>query len=60
MSSLMCSTRSRRRPNQEQLLRDIMRTGGYENAEEAIGSALEMHSQNAWFAENSSAVDVKI
>jgi antitoxin ParD1/3/4 len=49
------------RPDQEQLLLDIMLTGGYENAEEAIGSALEiLHSQNEWLAENGSLVDAKI
>lgn len=38
-----------------------MRAGGYENAEVAIGSALEiLHSQNEWLSENSSAVDAKI
>lgn len=38
-----------------------MRAGGYENAEEAIGSALEiLHSQNEWLSENSSAVDAQI
>jgi antitoxin ParD1/3/4 len=49
------------RPDHEQLLQDIMRAGGYENAEEAIGSALEiLHSQNEWLSENSSAVDAQI
>ena len=38
-----------------------MRTGSYENAEQAIGSALEiLHSQNEWLSENSSLVDAKI
>jgi hypothetical protein len=49
------------RPDQEQLLLDIMRTGSYENAEQAIGSALEiLHSQNEWLTENSRLVDAKI
>ena len=49
------------RPDQERLLLDIMRTGGYENAEEAIGTALEiLHSQNVWLSENSNAVDLKV
>jgi antitoxin ParD1/3/4 len=49
------------RPDQEQLLQDILRTGGYENAEEAIGSALEiLHSQNQWLSETSSLVDARI
>jgi len=49
------------RPDQEQLLQEVMRTGSYENAEEAIGSALEiLHSQNKWLSENRSRVDAKI
>ena len=49
------------RPDQERLLLDIMRTAGYENAEEAIGTALEiLHSQNVWLSENSNAVDLKV
>ncbi len=49
------------RPDQEQLLLDIMRAGGYENAEEAIGSALEiLHLQKEWLSENGSLVDAKI
>lgn len=49
------------RPDQEQLLLDIMRTGSYENPEQAVGSALEfLHSQNEWLSENSSRVDEKI
>jgi Arc/MetJ-type ribon-helix-helix transcriptional regulator len=49
------------RSDQEQLLRDIMRAGVYENAEDAIGSALEMLLwQNKWLAENHRAVDAKI
>ena len=49
------------RPDQEQLLLDIMRMGSYENAEEAIGSALEiLHSQNEWLSENRSLMDAKI
>jgi hypothetical protein len=49
------------RPDQEELLLDIMRTGGYQNAEQAIGSALQiLHSQNEWLSENSGLVDAKI
>lgn len=41
------------RPDQEQLLLDILRTSSYENAEEAIGSALEiLHSQSEWLSAN--------
>ena len=47
------------RPEQEQLVLDIMRTGGYENAEEAIESALEMlGSQNEWLIESRGGVVV--
>jgi hypothetical protein len=49
------------RPDQEQLLLDIMRTGSYENAEAAIGSALEiLHSQSEWLSEHSGLVDAKM
>ena len=49
------------RPYQEQFLLNIMRTGSYENAEEAIGHALEiLHSQNEWLSENGSLVDAKL
>jgi antitoxin ParD1/3/4 len=49
------------RPDQEQLLHDIMCTGSYQNAEEAIGSALEiLHSQNEWLSGNSVLIDAKI
>jgi hypothetical protein len=48
-------------PDQEQLLLDIMRTGSYENAEEAISSAPEiLHAQNEWLSENGGLVDAKI
>jgi antitoxin ParD1/3/4 len=49
------------RPEQEQLVRDLLRSGGYENAEDAIDSALEMlRSQNEWLLANRSAVDARI
>jgi len=49
------------RPEQEQLVRDLLRTGGYENAEDAIDSALEMlRSQNEWLLANRDAVDARI
>lgn len=49
------------RPEQEQLVRDLLRSGGYENAEDAIDSALEMlRSQNEWLVANRSAVDARI
>ena len=49
------------RPEQEQLVRDLLRSGGYENAEDAIDSALEMlRSQNEWLSANRSAIDARI
>jgi antitoxin ParD1/3/4 len=49
------------RPEQEQLVRDLLRSGGYENAEDAIDSALEMlRSQNEWLLANRDAVDARI
>jgi Arc/MetJ-type ribon-helix-helix transcriptional regulator len=49
------------RPEQEQLMMDLMRTGGYANPDEAIASALEMLcSQQAWLLANREAVDAKI
>ena len=49
------------RPEQEQLVRALLRSGGYENAEDAIDSALEMlRSQNEWQLANRDAVDAGI
>ena len=49
------------RPEQEQLVRDLLRSGGYENAEDAIDSALEMlRSQNEWLLANRGAIDARI
>ncbi len=49
------------RPDQEQLMMDLMRTGGYADPNEAIASALEMlRSQQAWLLENRESVDAKI
>jgi Arc/MetJ-type ribon-helix-helix transcriptional regulator len=49
------------RPEQEQLMMDLMRTGGYANPDEAIASALEMlRSENEWLLANREAVDAKI
>jgi Arc/MetJ-type ribon-helix-helix transcriptional regulator len=48
-------------PEQEQLVMDLMRTGGYANPDEAIASALEMlRSQQAWLLANREAVDTTI
>ena len=42
-------------------MRDLLRSGGYENAEDAIDSALEMlRSQNEWLLANRGAVDARI
>ena len=49
------------RPEQEQLMRDLLLSGGYENAEDAIDSALEMlRSQNEWLLANRSDLDARI
>jgi Arc/MetJ-type ribon-helix-helix transcriptional regulator len=49
------------RPEQEQLVRDLLRSRCYENAEDAIDSALEMlRSQNEWLLTNRSAIDARI
>jgi antitoxin ParD1/3/4 len=49
------------RPEQEQLVRDLLRSGGYENAEDTIDSALEMlRSQNEWLLANRGAIDARI
>jgi antitoxin ParD1/3/4 len=49
------------RPEQEQLVLDLLRSGGYENAEDAIGSALEMlRSQNEWLLANRNAIAARI
>jgi hypothetical protein len=39
----------------------LLRSGGYENAEDAIDSALEiLRSQNEWLLANRSAIDARI
>jgi antitoxin ParD1/3/4 len=49
------------RPEQEQLVMDLMRTGSYANADEAIASALEMlRSQQEWLLADRDAIDAKI
>ena len=49
------------RPEQEELVREIMQSGAFRNAEEAVGSALEMlRSQNAWLVDNREAIDTRI
>ncbi|HEV2202784.1 MAG TPA: hypothetical protein VGR73_23440 [Bryobacteraceae bacterium] len=49
------------RPEQEELVREIIKTGAFQNAEEAVGSALEMlRSQNEWLLANREAIDARI
>ncbi|HTD43013.1 MAG TPA: hypothetical protein VK687_02485 [Bryobacteraceae bacterium] len=48
------------RPEQEQLVRELLRSGGYENAADAIDSALEMlRSQNEWLLESPNWIAAK-
>jgi Arc/MetJ-type ribon-helix-helix transcriptional regulator len=49
------------RPEQEQLMMDLIRTGGYANPDEAIASALEMLCyEDEWLLADRDAVDAKI
>ena len=49
------------RPEQEELVREIIETGAFQTAEEAVGSALEMlRSQNEWLLANREAIDARI
>ena len=49
------------RPEQEQIVRELLLSGGYENADDAIDAALEMlRSQNEWLLANRDAVDARI
>ena len=49
------------RPEQEELVREIIETGAFQNAEEAVGSALEMlRSQDEWLLANREAIDARI
>lgn len=49
------------RPEQEELVREIIETGAFQNAEEAVGSALEMlRSQSEWLLANREAIDARI
>jgi Arc/MetJ-type ribon-helix-helix transcriptional regulator len=49
------------RPEQEELVREIIETGAFQNAEEAVGSALEMlRTQNEWLLANREAIDARI
>jgi Arc/MetJ-type ribon-helix-helix transcriptional regulator len=49
------------RPEQEELVRQIVGTGAFQNAEDAVGSALEMlRSQGEWLLANRDAIDTRI
>lgn len=49
------------RPEHEQLMMELIRTGGYANPDEAIAFALEMlRSQTAWLLDNRESVNAKI
>lgn len=41
------------KPEQEQLITEVLRSGGYHNADEVIERALELlHEHESWLAEN--------
>ncbi|HUJ49783.1 MAG TPA: hypothetical protein VLW25_06275 [Bryobacteraceae bacterium] len=49
------------RPEHEQRFLDAMRAGGFESADDAMDTALEMlRSQSEWLLENRAAIDSKI
>lgn len=49
------------RPEQEELVREIIESGAFQNVEEAVGSALEMlRSQNEWLLANRDAIDARL
>ena len=49
------------RPDHEQRFLDAVRAGGFESADDAMDTALEMlRSQNEWLLENRAAIDAKI
>ncbi len=49
------------RPEQEELVRHMIGTGAFRNAEDAVGSALEMlRSQGEWLLANREAIDARI
>lgn len=47
-------------PEQEQLLSDVVRSGAFESAEQALQRALEWMSQQQWLLENRDAVSEAI
>lgn len=49
------------RPDHELRFLDAVRAGGFESADDAMDTALEMlRSQNEWLFENRTAIDAKI
>lgn len=49
------------KPEQEQIVRDLMDAAGYANPEDAIETAFEMlRDQREWLAANLPAIDAKI
>jgi Arc/MetJ-type ribon-helix-helix transcriptional regulator len=49
------------RPDHEQRFLDAVKAGGFESADDAMDTALEMlRSQNEWLLENRAAIDAKI
>ena len=49
------------RPEHEQLVAEVLRTGAYQSAEEVIGRALEMlHSEDEWLQDQKDAIGAKI
>lgn len=49
------------RPEHEQLIAEVMRTGAYQNPEDVIGRALEMlHSEDEWLHDHKDLIEAKI
>jgi len=49
------------RPDHERRFLDAVRAGGFESADDAMDTALEMlRSQNEWLLENRAAINAKI
>lgn len=49
------------RPDDEQLIAEVIRTGAYQNADEVIARALEvLRSDEEWLGESKSAIGEKI
>jgi Arc/MetJ-type ribon-helix-helix transcriptional regulator len=49
------------RPDQEALVRELVESGACENAEEAVGAALEMlRDQNDWLSAHRETIEARI